>query len=99
MSELAHLTDAALDAEIGSARYFSATAWHRAKDAARERNLARQRLAGPLTQGWISYYQLRRAGLADEIRMYLSARALYRARLAAAEAEGIGRREKHELAA
>lgn len=99
MSGLSRLSGAALDAEIASAHYFAATAWDKAKAAARERIDAKRRLAGPLTQGWIGYYQLRRSGLADEMRMYLSARALYRARIAAAETERARRRHHHELAA
>jgi hypothetical protein len=99
MSGLSHLSAAALNAEIASAFYFSASAWDKAKAAARERIEAQRRLAGPLTQGWVGYYQLRRTGLADEIRMYLSARALYRARIAAAETEHARRRHPHKLAA
>ena len=89
----------ALLAEIASARYFAAAAWAKAKRAARERAIAKRRLAGPLTRGWVGYYQLRRSGLADEIAMYLSARALYRARIAAAEAELARRRAHRQMAA
>ncbi|NNE82468.1 MAG: hypothetical protein HKN28_00705 [Alphaproteobacteria bacterium] len=99
MNDLSHLSDAALDAEIASAHYFSATAWNKAKASARERIEAKRRLAGPLTRGWVGYYRWRRTGLADEIRVYLSARALYRARIAAAETEHDRRRHHHELAA
>jgi hypothetical protein len=89
----------ALIAEIASARYFSAAAWDKAKRAARERVEAKRRLAGPLSSGSARYYQLRRNGLADEIRMYLSARALYRARIATAAAELDRRRKLRQLAA
>ena len=99
MSALAGLTDEALKAEIDSARYFAAAAWNGAKRAARGRVEAKHHLAGPLTRGWIGYYQLHRLGLADEMRMYLSARALYRARIAAATAELTRRRDQHRLAA
>ncbi len=99
MSALAGLSDDALNAEIAGARYFAAAAWARAKSAARQRTEAKRRLAGPLTRGWIGYYRLRRSGLADEMRMYLSARALYRARIAAAEAELVRRRAQRLLAA
>jgi hypothetical protein len=93
MNGLPRLADDALRAEISSACYFAAVAWGKAKSATRERAEAKRNLAGPLTQGWIGYYQLRRTSLADEIRMYLSARALYRARRATAEAELARRRE------
>jgi hypothetical protein len=93
------LADDALHGEISSAHYFAAVAWGKAKSATRERAEAKRHLAGPLTQGWIGYYQLRRTSLADEIRMYLSARALYRARRAAAEAELARRRAQNRLAA
>lgn len=89
----------ALTAEIASARYFSAAAWAKARRAARERLAAKRRLAGPLSSGLARYYELRRHGLADEIRMYLSARALYRARSAAAAAELARRRAQRQLAA
>ena len=98
MNILASLTDEALNAEIASARYFSTAAWRSAKRAARDRLEAKRRLTGPLTHGGIGYYQLRRLGLADELHMYLCARALYRARIAAAEAE-IARRSDQPLLA
>lgn len=99
MNDLSHLSDAALDAEIATALYFSATAWDKAKATACERIETKRRRAGPLTQGWVGYYQLRRTGLADEIRMYLSIRTLYRTRIGAAETERARRRRHLELAA
>ena len=91
--------DANLDAEIARARYFAAVAWDKAKRASRERRQAKRRLAEPLTRGWVGYYQLRRTGLADEIRMYLTARTLYRARIAAAETELARRHAYRRIAA
>ena len=99
MNILAGLSEAALKAEFDSARYFAAAAFSRAKRAARDRLDAKRRLAGPLTRGWVGYYQLRHLGLADEIRMYLSARDLYRARIAAVEIEIARRRDQHRLEA
>lgn len=99
MSRLLHFTEDALNAEIAGAHYFAAVAWDKAKSATRERTEAKRRLAGPLTRGWVGYYALRRSGLADEIRMYLSARALYRARITAAETELARRRAQRQLAA
>ncbi len=99
MSRLPCSTEDALIAEIASARYFAAAAWDKAKHAARERLAAKRHLAGPLNSGAARYYELRRRGLADEIRMYLSARALYRARIAAAEAAIARRRAQRQLAA
>ncbi len=98
MSRDSCLDDEALAAEIASARYFAATAWNKAKHAARERAEAKRCLAGALTVGWVGYYQLRSSGLADEMRMYLSARALYRARSAAIAAELARRRAPRRLA-
>ena len=94
-----HPSDAALNAEIASAHYFAAIAWDKAKRATRERMAAKRHLAGPLTRGWVGYYQLRRTSLADEIRMYLSVRALYRTRIAAAEAARARQRAQRRLAA
>ena len=99
MSGLSGLPEDALTGEIASARYFAAAAWAKAKRAARERLEAKRRLARPLTSGSARSYELRRSGLADEIAMYLSARALYRARIAAAEAEFVRRRARRPTAA
>jgi len=99
MNGLSGLTEDALYAEIASACYFAAVAWTKAKRTARERSDPRRRLAGPLRRGSLRYYELHCSGLTDEIAMYLSARALYRARCAAAEAELARRRAQQQLAA